>query len=130
MFNFSTGLEKIRNEFQSWEWRFGRTPKFNVTRTFPLPQHISAGEKSEENLKVTVSVTNGLVEDVIMRIPPTLMMSDAFVEDIKVMTSIRGRRFSEDALDELDASFGGPQAMKDDSKQFVADCVRKVMASV
>lgn len=127
-------MAKIRDEFQSWDWRFGRTPKFNVSRTFALPQHLGAVENStqqqEQTLKVTVTVTNGLVEDVIMKIPPNLMMSDAFVEDINVITSLRGRRFSEDALDELDASFGMHQTMKDDSKQFVADCVRKVMASV
>jgi len=40
-------------------------------------------------LKVSVTVVNGLVEDVVMRIPPTLMMSEQFVEDLKVMTSIR-----------------------------------------
>jgi len=128
------GLDKIRDEFQSWEWRFGKTPKFTVTKTFPLPRHINVGgrmvePRAEEQLKVSVTVVNGLVEDVVMRIPPTLMMSEQFVEDLKVMTSIRGHRFTEDALDELNASFGA-QVLRDDGRQFVADCVRKVMASV
>uniref|UniRef100_A0A1B6KYI1 BPL/LPL catalytic domain-containing protein n=1 Tax=Graphocephala atropunctata TaxID=36148 RepID=A0A1B6KYI1_9HEMI len=128
------GLEKIRTEFQSWDWKFGRTPKFHITRSFLLPQSIvmagSRGEVQQEELRVTVTVTKGLVEDVIMRIPPSLMMSDQFVEDIKVMANIRGRRFTEDALDELNASFGASHSLRDDGKQFVADCMRKVMASV
>lgn len=119
------GLEKIRNEFQSWDWRYGRTPKFNVTRSFPLPQ----GQGRDEELRVTVAVNNGLVQDVMMRIPPSLM-SDSFVEDVQVLTSIRGRKFTEDALEELDAAFGTGQSMRDESKQFVADCVRKMMAAV
>lgn len=128
------GLEKTRDEFQTWEWRFGKTPKFNVTRSFSLPRHIRVGgrtleTRAEEQLQVTVTVVNGLVEDVGMRIPPTLMRSEQFVDDLKVMTSIRGHRFTEDALDELNASLG-EQSLRDDGRQFVADCVRKVMASV
>lgn len=120
--NFS-GLEKIRCEFESWDWTYGRTPKFHITKSFDVPQ------RQEKQLRITVTVDHGLVEDVIMMIPPSLMRSQQFVEDIKLMTNIRGRRFTEDAIDELNASFGS-QALQDDNKQFVADCVRQMMAAV
>lgn len=126
------GLYKTRDEFQSWEWRFGRTPKFNVTKNFPLPQRTrnkGADQPKVEELTITVTVASGQVENIIMKIPPSLISED-FMQDINVLTSIRGRRFTEDALDDIDASFGPPHTMRDQSKQFVADCVRKVVASV
>lgn len=76
------GLEKIRAEFESWDWRFGKTPKFSVSRTFPLPETIRG--KGEEELTVKVEVEGGLVQDVIFHIPTSLMMSDGLVDDIKV----------------------------------------------
>lgn len=80
-------------------------------------------------LQITLTVVNGLVEDVVMKIPQTLSMSEEFEEDLKMITSIRGHRFTEEALDELNASLGA-QIHRDDGKHFVTDCVRKVMASV
>lgn len=122
-----TGLQKIQSEFDSWEWRYGRTPKFQITRAFPLPQYMNTtGE-----LQVTVSVASGLVEDIVMMIPPSLMSSNTFVQDMRVMTNLKGRRFTEDALDELNTSFGlSTESLRADNKRFVADCVRQVMASV
>lgn len=84
-----------------------------------------------EQLQVTVTVASGLVEDVVMMIPPSLMSSNTFVEDMRLMTNLKGRRFTEDALDELNTSFGlSTKSLREDNKQFVADCVRQVMASV
>lgn len=129
---YLTGLEKIRTEFSSWDWRFGKTPKFHVTRSFPLPSQIGLENQKaeEEELRITVDVSQGVVEDVTLKIPPSLMLSKNFVSDIKVMTSIRGRRFTDDALEELNQCFGESNPLKDEGKRFVADCVRQVMASV
>lgn len=46
------------------------------------------------------------------------------------MTSIRGRKFTEDALEELNHVLGETHHLKASGKEFVADCMRKVMASV
>lgn len=120
------GLEKIRSEFESWDWTYGKTPKFNITKSFAVPQRMS--ERGEQ-LRVTVTVDRGLVEDVVLMIPPSLMRSQQFLNDVQLISNIRGRRFTEDALDEVNASLGS-QALQDDGNQFVADCVRRVMASV
>lgn len=80
---------------------------------------------------MTVTVASGLVEDIVMMIPPSLMSANTSVEDMRVMTNLKGRRFTEDALDELNTSFGlSTKSLREDNKQFVADCVRQVMSSV
>uniref|UniRef100_A0A1B6DWF4 BPL/LPL catalytic domain-containing protein n=1 Tax=Clastoptera arizonana TaxID=38151 RepID=A0A1B6DWF4_9HEMI len=126
------GLEKIRSEFSSWDWRFGKTPDFHVSRSFSLPSRIGIEnvKAEDEELRITVDVVKGVVEDVTLKIPPSLMLSKNFVGDIKAMTSIRGRRFTDDALEELNQCFGESNPLKDEGKRFVADCVRQVMASV
>jgi len=50
-FNFQTGFNDIKNEMESWEWRYGRTPKFNIT--------VKCKEQS-----VILSVKNGIIENV------------------------------------------------------------------
>uniref|UniRef100_A0A2H8TEX0 Lipoyltransferase 1, mitochondrial n=2 Tax=Melanaphis sacchari TaxID=742174 RepID=A0A2H8TEX0_9HEMI len=46
------GFNEIKNEMESWEWRYGRTPKFNIT------------VKSNDEHSVILSVKNGIIENV------------------------------------------------------------------
>jgi len=48
---FETGFNEIKNEMESWEWRYGRTPKFNIT--------VKYNEQS-----VILSVKSGIIENV------------------------------------------------------------------
>lgn len=75
-------MEKIRAEFESWDWRFGKSPKFSVTKNFPLPEPMKV--TGQEELTVKVEVEAGLVKDVIFHIPAPLMMSEGLVDDIQV----------------------------------------------
>ncbi|KAL4120705.1 hypothetical protein QTP88_013348 [Uroleucon formosanum] len=45
------GFNEIKNEMESWEWIYGRTPKFNIT--------VKCNEQS-----VILSVKNGIIENV------------------------------------------------------------------
>lgn len=46
------------------------------------------------------------------------------------MTAIRGRKFSEDALEEHNHILKETPHLKAGGKEFVVDCMKKVMASV
>ncbi|KAJ9574245.1 hypothetical protein L9F63_026111, partial [Diploptera punctata] len=59
------GLDDLHAEFSSWEWRFAKSPKFSVTRTFRVPQELLGENKfTNEDLTITIDVNKGLVEDV------------------------------------------------------------------
>lgn len=45
------GLMEIREQFASWDWRFGRTPKFTVQKDVALK---SNGKETTFKLKVKV----------------------------------------------------------------------------
>lgn len=121
------GLAKIREEMESWDWRFGMSPKFSISRTFPLPAVVC--QNSTEQLTVKVNVEKGLVQDVVLHVPDSLMNAHGLSDGIQVLSSIKGRRFSEEALEELDLALRENHHLKDFGKVFVADCMRKMVAS-
>jgi hypothetical protein len=51
VFSSLSGLNAIKDEMKSWEWRYGRTPKFNITIKF-------------DEQSVILSVKNGIIENV------------------------------------------------------------------
>ncbi|XP_046383087.1 lipoyltransferase 1, mitochondrial isoform X2 [Ischnura elegans] len=150
------GLEKLRQEMSSWAWRFGKTPKFDVTRTFTIPRELAVGEAamssaeadklkkvpvndaSPAQLTVKMEVVSGRVSDVTITIPPGFLNAAPNGGEIAVVTDLRGKRFSEEALRILDESFAvtdpsgraGQPGQGGEKNRFVASCVRKVMQSV
>lgn len=139
------GLDKIREEFVSWAWRFGKTPKFTVTRSFPVPgvlarQSEASANGTKEELAISLEVIKGIIEDVTLRIPPTMMTAKGFSGDAEVLTSLRGKRFCESAMEILGESLGESDShhTSDDhhksgeteGDKFVADCMRQTMMAV
>ncbi|KAG8222401.1 hypothetical protein J437_LFUL003022 [Ladona fulva] len=149
--NWFPGLEKLRQEMISWNWRFGKTPRFDVTRSFPIPRELATSEMPDAEklnkasvdgltaqLTVKMEVVNGRVSDVTITIPPGFLGAAPDGGEIAVVTGLRGKRFSEEALRILDESFAisdpsgrsGKPSHVGDKNRFVASCVRKVMQSV
>ncbi|XP_022914879.1 lipoyl amidotransferase LIPT1, mitochondrial [Onthophagus taurus] len=122
------GLMEIRDELSKWDWNYGKTPNFTITRSFHVPNAIlknTAGVSSE--LTINMSVENGRIKGVTMFVPPGLSKS-GFTGEAKVLTSLKGRKFSEDAINSLEYYLRGSTNDSTEDK-FVSDCVRKVMTS-
>lgn len=136
------GLDKIREEFVSWAWRFGKTPKFTVTRSFPVPgvmarQSEASSNGAAEEVAISLEVVKGVIEDVTLRIPPTMMTAKGLSGDAEVLTSLRGKRFCESAMEILGESLGESDAHRDqdhgseiEGERFIADCMRQTMMAV
>lgn len=139
------GLDKIREEFVSWAWRFGKTPKFTVTRSFPVPGVLARQSETSSNgvpeeLAISLEVVKGIIEDVTLRIPPSMMTAKGFTGDAEVMTSLRGKRFCESAMEILGESLGESDShhatddqhnsSESEGERFVADCMRQTMMAV
>lgn len=140
------GLDKIRDEFVSWAWRYGKTPNFTVTRSFPVPTGVARHSEStpsgvKEELAISLEVVKGVIEDVTLKIPPSMMSARGFTGDAEVLTTLRGKRFCESAMEILGQSLGqcDSQFMNADQygssaesegERFVADCMRQTMMAV
>ncbi|XP_063928503.1 lipoyl amidotransferase LIPT1, mitochondrial-like [Zophobas morio] len=119
------GINALRDTFQGWEWRYGRTPKFTITRSFTVPDNLLNTDVPDD-LRVTMVVENGKISDVNLFLPPGLA-ANGFSGNVNVITSLIGHKFSEEALDNLEWSVG---TLISDKDKFVTDCVRQVMQSV
>lgn len=53
------GLNKIRDEFASWEWRFGKTPKFTVIKLLTIESN-----NTIHNFKLKVNVEAGKITEI------------------------------------------------------------------
>jgi len=131
------GLAEIKNELQSWDWNFGRTPVFTVSRTFPVPAELLAPSKvysATQELVISMSVEKGLIDDVTLNIPPGLVES-GFHGEASVITHLKGKRFTSEALNALQDAMltrhvGNDVRKLDDKEQFVAKCFDQVVNTV
>ncbi|XP_014478714.1 PREDICTED: lipoyltransferase 1, mitochondrial-like [Dinoponera quadriceps] len=95
-----TGLDKLTSEFRSWDWNFGRTPKFTVTRTLEATGH----DGKVQRLNFNVEVQNGVVEEVKMNPPGGSTMVD-FGEDVSVIAAnFCGAKYSHEIIENIIAA--------------------------
>ncbi|XP_063068411.1 lipoyltransferase 1, mitochondrial [Engraulis encrasicolus] len=52
------GIQKMSDELQTWEWVYGRTPKFSVCTDFPVH-----GGTSNAKVTVQLDIKNGIIEN-------------------------------------------------------------------
>lgn len=92
------GITALRDNFEAWDWRFGRTPKFSVEKSIEL--------KSEEkihNVKLHVDVEGGIMTEIALILSPG-------GEGIPVVSSLKGREYSDDNLNGIIAALKGVSA--------------------
>ncbi|KAJ4430122.1 hypothetical protein ANN_22332, partial [Periplaneta americana] len=124
------GLDKLRDEFASWNWRFGKSPKFSVTRTFQVPQELLANDGlSNQELSIHIDVNKGMVEDVMLTVPPGLKAANGFSGQAEVVTSLKGQRFSEEAITILQKALSELKSPEQTRNEFVVNCMRQVVTS-
>lgn len=109
------GLTEIRDTLKDWEWCYGKTPKFSVTKSF-----VGNSNSISENLKFTMNIEQGRINDVVLYVP---------LGEKKVITSLKGQKFTEDIINCLEYALS-EDGLVDDKDKFVIECIRQVMASV
>lgn len=103
-----TGLDALKKDFKSWEWNYGKTPKFTVTRHLKLPTDVAgpSGAGKFHILKLTVEVVQGIVEDIKLSLPPNVL-STAASQDASVITHLRGARYDHEFPEKIISALGG-----------------------
>lgn len=94
-------MDKLTNEFRSWSWNFGKTPKFTVTRAFEVTAH----DGKVHRLNLRLDVQDGIVEEVRMSLPNELASAD-FDQDASVITNLCGTRYNHEITDNIIAAIG------------------------
>lgn len=84
--NWYPGLLAIREQFASWDWRFGKTPKFSILKTIQLK---CDGKDQDVQLKIVVEA--GLIADIMLILPNC-------ETTIPVVSAFRSQPYNEDTL--------------------------------
>lgn len=80
------GINELRENFSSWDWRFGKTPKFAVQKSIQLK---SDGDR-QHDMKVKVDVEKGLIQEISLIVPGQ--------EPIPVVSNMLGQPYLEDSF--------------------------------
>lgn len=83
------GLDELREGFSSWDWRFGKTPKFSVQKDIEL----KSGDELHK-LKLNVDVEKGLIQriDLIMKNSTDMM---------PIVSSLIGKPYDENNFEKI-----------------------------
>ncbi|XP_045481621.1 lipoyltransferase 1, mitochondrial-like [Harmonia axyridis] len=99
------GLAKIRSDLTTWEWIYGQTPDFKVNSTLFLPEQFSSFmDDGCSNLNMEITVSGGVIKDITLSIPPNVANSGFGGVINTVTTTLIGRKFSPDLIENLQES--------------------------
>ncbi|XP_058458862.1 lipoyltransferase 1, mitochondrial [Malaya genurostris] len=93
------GLNELRDNFASWDWRFGKTPKFAVQKSIQLK---TEGDNQTNEMKVRVEVEKGLIQEI------NLIISGQ--EPIPVISNLVGKPYMEDCFNGILEAMKGASA--------------------
>lgn len=87
------GISELRENFSSWDWRIGKTPKFSVQKSIQLKSESGADQSQQQpqqEMKVKVDVERGLIQEISLLVPGQ--------EPIPVVSSLVGKPYMEDCF--------------------------------
>ncbi|XP_047356063.1 lipoyltransferase 1, mitochondrial isoform X3 [Vespa velutina] len=90
------GIDKLREEFCSWEWIYGRTPQFSITKDFDMP----APNGNLYRVNLTLEIQKGIIEEIRMSLPANLASSN-LNQNANVFTNLRGMRYDSNIMDNI-----------------------------
>lgn len=122
------GIDKLREEFESAQWIFGKTPKFKVCRVFAVPQSVleedpSTSPTSNEPFQIELEVVKGRVDSVTISSHQD-KWSTFGSRDVQILVdSIQGLDFGPQLWQAVRGRLQTSDDLSASKKQFFTDCV-------
>jgi len=121
------GLDKLQTDFESWEWTYGKTPKFTITRAFRVPQDLAGTNNGD--LVITVEVDKGIMTNMEFHLPPDFTADATLDTTLTTLLSLKGQRFSNDIISEDLLSANHSTIASREKNQFITTCVKDVLSA-
>ncbi|XP_034949986.1 lipoyltransferase 1, mitochondrial [Chelonus insularis] len=106
------GLNQLRSEFKSWQWNYGKSPKFTINRLLKVPvitkKTTTTDPIANEHyhlLNLTIQVKNGIVEDIKLGLPSDLVQETTNPE-ASVISNFRGTKYNHKVTDKIISALG------------------------
>lgn len=88
------GISELRENFSSWDWRIGKTPKFSVQKSIQLKSEGAdqqqQQQQQQQEMKVKVDVEKGLIQEISLLVPGQ--------DPIPVVSNLVGKPYMEDCF--------------------------------
>jgi len=113
------GLEKIRSDFRSWEWNYGKSPDFSVHQSYPIGPGVM--RDASGNIDIHLLIVKGRIEKAQLQLPlgqEHLVDSNTLADLYAFINALKDRPFRMDIL----ATFEGLLFKK--STQVSPDSIR------
>ncbi|ODM99978.1 Lipoyltransferase 1, mitochondrial [Orchesella cincta] len=88
------GLDKIRSEFRSWDWNYGKTPEFSFHRSYPVG--LGRDGNIAANISFRLKVVKGLIQLATLELPSekqSLLDPNTFADLSAFINAIKERPF-------------------------------------
>lgn len=86
-FTIKLGLEKTRAEYSSWDWKFGKTPKFTIFKKYEL------SETTHGVMRIGMLVEKGVVEEVLLYLPDGVTWG-GLTGTVPLISTVTGQKFA------------------------------------
>lgn len=83
------GLKEIRDQFASWDWRFGKTPKFTALKPIQLKC-----DGKQQYVQLKISVDAAIITDIVLVLPNC-------ETTVPVVSTFRGQPYDEHVLRDI-----------------------------
>ncbi|XP_054712528.1 lipoyltransferase 1, mitochondrial-like [Uloborus diversus] len=117
------GLKPIQEKLKSWQWCFGHTPQFTITKSFPLCFSFSQWQLKQlpSELQINLSVKKGVIEDIFLM--PQVLELQSFNS---LRCSILGSRF----VPKLNISFKNATVADEVLLKFIISCIKQMISDL
>ncbi|KAF5274518.1 hypothetical protein FQA39_LY07130 [Lamprigera yunnana] len=101
------GLNQIRETLQNWEWCYGETPQFTVTKSFQVPgEFTNSYDAISDYLNITMVVERGRIKSVSLYVPRGFLTTDFFGEATIILPQ-ENIKFTQDSINSFEWSLYG-----------------------
>ncbi|CRK89472.1 CLUMA_CG003210, isoform A [Clunio marinus] len=83
------GLSELKENFASWDWRYGKTPNFSVQKNIQLKS-----DEQSHDIKLNVDVEKGLIKNI------DLMLKNS-TENMPIVSSLIGQPYNENNFERI-----------------------------
>ncbi|XP_048091088.1 lipoyltransferase 1, mitochondrial [Alosa alosa] len=106
------GIQNMAQELQTWEWVYGKTPKFSVCTSFDIQS-----ESSRANVMLNLDIKNGIIENCVIGMTTEWLPKNLLEE---FSSFVKGCKFCPNEMPALVAAFlrTAPMGAESSSKMY------------
>jgi len=120
--NLYPGLDSIRHSYENWDWVFGKTPEFTITKSFSVPLEIHNDVSSADipQIECEMVIKSGKVKSFTVKQPFGMMDPDFCISQF-----LENKCLTSDIVSSV-----GQSEISQIKKTFLSNCIAKMIEDI